>query len=309
MKKASKASEKTAPPPVKRVWIVGGTHGNEANGVQLAKHLQRHPELYAHHSFEVNVLLSNVASIAKNSRYVEEDMNRCFYAKDLSDDSLVSLESKRAKEINAIVGPKGDSPAADLIIDLHNTTADTGHALLFSPRDELSAAIAARLMSIDSSVRVCHWNPNATDYPMLPSVGRHGMTFEVGAVAWGCVDAALYQQSLGLLLSALEYIDAHNACCKSGKWSNHEIDAFSLVRAVDYPRDESGELAAMIHPKLQGRDFEPIQRGDPVFLSHDGKTAIPWIPKRSADQANASVAEEDEQLCKRPRRTSSSARC
>lgn len=289
------------PPPVRKVFIVGGTHGNESNGVQLAKHLMRHPELYSHFSFETHVLISNPASVAKNSRYVEEDMNRCFMLKDLADGSLTSLEAKRAKELNAILGPKGASPQADLIIDLHNTTASTGHVMLLSPKDELSAAIAAYLQTVDDSVRVCHWNPNATDYPMLPSIGRHGFTFEVGAVPWGVVDAKLYQQSLKLILQSLKYVDAHNACCKvAGQakvkpWLEGEIDAFSLVRAVDYPRDDAGELAGIIHPELQGRDFEPIHRGDPAFLALDGETAIPWVPKRTHEQASVPRGAEEEE--------------
>ena len=83
---------------VKRVFITGGTHGNEACGVVLAKHFIKTPQLFAGFSFEVSVLLTNVASIASNSRYVDEDMNRCFLQKDLSDPTRIStLEARRAK--------------------------------------------------------------------------------------------------------------------------------------------------------------------------------------------------------------------
>ena len=74
-----------------------------------------------------------------------------------------------------------------------------------------------------------------------------------------------------------------------------EIDAFSLVRAVDYPRDDAGELAGIIHPELQGRDFEPIHRGDPAFLALDGETAIPWVPKRTHEQASVPRGAEEEE--------------
>ena len=54
------------------------------------------------------------------------------------------------------------------------------------------------------------------DYPLLPSVARHGMTFEVGPAPWGCVVGALYEQSLKLIGHALDYLHAHNAALESG---------------------------------------------------------------------------------------------
>lgn len=254
----------------------------------------RHPELYSKYSFKTTVLLTNVASIGTNTRYVEEDMNRCFLKKDLADDSKTSLEAKRAKEINAILGPKGSgAPAADLIIDLHNTTAATGACMMMAPGDELSHALAAHLIAVDPRVRVCNWNAGQDDYPMLPSIGRSGFTFEVGPVPWGCVDGALYQQSLRLLKACFEYVEAHNVACRGGAWRDSSVDVHSLVRPVDYPRDASGDLAGMIHPDLQGHDFEkPLRRGDPAFLSHDGETTIAFNPKRAADES----ADDDEPL-------------
>ena len=84
---------------IRSVAIVGGTPGNETNGVALARHLMRHPELAARPTFETTTLLHNTAAIGKNVRYVEEDLNRCYFAKDLADASLTTMEAKRAKEV------------------------------------------------------------------------------------------------------------------------------------------------------------------------------------------------------------------
>ncbi len=158
---------------VRVVAITGGTHGNETTGVALARHLLRHPDLAARPSFETKVVLSNVEAIKKNVRYVEEDMNRCFFKKDLADATLTSLEARRAKEINAALGPKGSSsPVADLIIDLHNTTANTGVALMMPPQDALSHAIGAYLLKQDARVRVVNYTAGKSDYPQLPTIGR-----------------------------------------------------------------------------------------------------------------------------------------
>ena len=263
---------------IKRVFITGGTHCNEACGVVLAKHFMASPELFSGFSFDTTVMLTNVASIGTNTRYVEEDMNRCFFKADLDDPTkTATLEARRAKELNAVFGPKGTSAAADFIIDLHNTTAATGVALMMSPTDELGHAIAAHLIALDPSVKVCNWNATQADWPMLPSVGKHGMTLEVGPVPWGVVDGAVYKQTRRLVLAALDYVEAHNAAlARDGPWSSSTVQVHSFVRSVDYPRDASGELAGVIHPQLQGRDFGRLARGDPAFLALDGQTTIPY---------------------------------
>lgn len=263
--------------PIKVVAIVGGTHGNETNGVALARHLIRHPALAARPSFETKVLLHNLAAIDKNVRYVEEDLNRCYFLKDLADAEKTTLEAKRAKEINASLGPKGSSdPAVDFIIDLHNTTANTGVALMMPPKDDLSHAIGAYLLRHDPSVRVVNFTAGRADYPMLPTVARHGMTFEVGAVPWGCIDGALYDQSLDLLMRTLDYVHAHNLAIEAGvssAWLKATVPVYEAVRTVDYPRYDDGTLSAMVHPSIQGRDFAiSLRKGDPVFLTMGGET-------------------------------------
>ena len=272
--------------PIKVVAIVGGTHGNEANGVALARHLIRHPELASRPSFETRCMLHNLEAIKRNVRYVEEDLNRCYYAKDLMDSSLSTLEAKRAKEMNALLGPKSSAqPAVDLIIDLHNTTASTGVALMMPPKDELSHAIGAHLISHDATVRVVNWAAGKPDYPMLPTVARHGMTFEVGAAPWGVIDGASYVQSLGLIMRALDYVHAHNlaiAAGASGAWKRTTVPVYEALRSVDYPRYEDGTLSAMIHPSLQGHDFSELHKGDPAFLTMSGQT-LGFEP--SADEA------------------------
>ena len=103
-------------------------------GVFLAKHYIRHPELVQRPSFETKTVMTNVASVEANRRYVETDMNRCFLLKDLQDPKLDTLEHKRAREIDAELGPKSSpDPKADIVFDLHNTTANSGFLLLMAP--------------------------------------------------------------------------------------------------------------------------------------------------------------------------------
>ena len=40
---------------------------------------------------------------------------------------------------------------------------------------------------------------------------------------------------------------------------------------IDYPRNEAGEIQAMIHPQLQFQDYEPLHPGDPIFMTFSGE--------------------------------------
>jgi succinylglutamate desuccinylase len=54
-----------------------------------------------------------------------------------------------------------------------------------------------------------------------------------------------------------------------------EITVYRYVGDSDFPRDATGEIAGMIHPNRQDRDFEPLMPGDPLYLAFDG-TVIPY---------------------------------
>ena len=61
------------------------------------------------HDFpDSSVLLANHDGITANARYVDTDMNRCFFLSDLADMSLSTREQRRAKELDALL---------DLLVD------------------------------------------------------------------------------------------------------------------------------------------------------------------------------------------------
>ncbi|CAE7899094.1 unnamed protein product, partial [Symbiodinium microadriaticum] len=236
---------------------VGGTHGNETNGVHLAKHFLRNPSLVKRGSFETEVMLSNTAAIKQNTRYVEEDLNRCYLLADLQNDatSTSSLERNRAREVDALLGPKSsDTPRCDFIVDLHNTTAATGVALLMAPDDEFAHEVGHYLSTLDDSVRVVEWN-DQPDWALCPSVGRSGLTFEVGPCPWGCLEPELFQRSRRLVLALLDYIEKHNSLIAQGSAKKEKV-SMPVYRAIgvsmDYPRAADGDPTAHVRiPKTR----------------------------------------------------------
>eukprot|EP00928_Gymnodinium_smaydae_P047531 TRINITY_DN31726_c0_g1_i1.p1 TRINITY_DN31726_c0_g1~~TRINITY_DN31726_c0_g1_i1.p1 ORF type:complete len:348 (+),score=75.48 TRINITY_DN31726_c0_g1_i1:55-1044(+) len=262
------------------VCIVGGTHGNETNGVYLGRNfakIQGPPGAAHGQDFRLMVIESNPEAVKANKRYIDEDLNRCFTCANLADETRTKLyEHRRAREINAMLGPKtSPTPVCDYVLDLHNTTAATGVALFLHPRDKFSQELAAYLISTDPSVHVALWADR--DVVLLPSVGRSGMTFEVGPVSIGCLDAKLYRQSETLVQKALGYMSAHNAARKrtadGGPTAERRpatLQCVQLIQTVPFPRNSDKELTGMIHPALDGRDFAPLRAADPVFAMFDG---------------------------------------
>jgi succinylglutamate desuccinylase len=254
---------------VRRVVIVGGTHGNELTGVYVVKKFDRFPELLHRDTFECTTLLANPQAIAANRRYIDRDLNRSFTNEDLLDLNLTSYEDRRAKEIASQLRPKDRSPV-DFIIDLHSSTANMGLTILPSSRHPFNLRLAAYLSELHPDVRICCGvNYDSTD-PMLRSLSSLGCTIEVGAVAQGVLSADLFQKTEMLVLAILDYIDTTNQGIPLPIKST--IAVYQTISSVDYPRDSSGELTAIIHPQLQFQDYQPLHPGDPMFVTFTGET-------------------------------------
>lgn len=262
--------------PIRRVVIVGGTHGNELTGIYLVKKFQQDPRLLYRQSFESITLLANPEAIAANRRYIDRDLNRCFGNEDLADSTLTSYEDQRAKAIAAQLGPKSQ-PKADVIIDLHSTTSNMGLTVLPSSKNPLNLGLAAYLSSLNPLVRVCLGVKCNQDASVLRSLSPLGCTLEVGAIAQGVLHADYFQQTEQLIHAILDYFDALNqGKALSGPSS---LSVYQMISSVDYPRDASGELQAIIHPQLQSKDYQPLSNGEPMFLTFTGES----IPYRGED--------------------------
>jgi succinylglutamate desuccinylase len=256
---------------IRRVTVVGGTHGNELTGAYLVRKFEQFPELLHRSSFDCTTLLANPKAVAANRRYIDRDLNRCFGNEDLSNPSLTSYEDRRAKEIALQLGPK-DSPSASVIIDLHSTTSNMGLTILPSSRHPFNCRLAAYLSRLYPTVRVCFGIKCDQDTPMLRSLSPLGCTIEVGAIAQGVLNADYLQQSERLVHAILDYIDAMN----QGKQLPvpARLAVYQALSSVDYPRDSLGALQAVIHPHLQFKDYEPLQPGEPMFLSFTGEPIL-----------------------------------
>ncbi|MDZ8185469.1 MAG: aspartoacylase [Nostoc sp. ChiSLP02] len=255
---------------VKRVAIFGGTHGNELTGVYLVKKFQQYPNLVNRQSLETLVLIGNSKAVAEGKRYIDKDLNRCFSNQNLENPNLLSYEDIRAKEIKQILQPQ-NQPFVEVIIDLHSTTANMGLSLIFSEMHPFLMQLAAYVSSINPLVKVCI-NQKSKEGGFLRSLCELGFVIEVGAVAQNVLNAELFQQTEQLIYNILDYFERYN----EGKipQKNNTLILYEYIGSIDYPRDECGEIKAMIHPQIQFQDYQPLNPGDRIFLTFAGKDIL-----------------------------------
>lgn len=257
--------------PIRRVAIVGGTHGNEFTGAYLIKKFESLPNLVKRPSFETLTLLGNPKAFAAARRYIDEDLNRCFLQRDLQDASLSSHEAMRAKTLNQILGPKGNAQM-DFLLDLHSTTAHMRLTLILVNRHPFNLKLAAHLSAINPLVKVYCWTQPDRENIFLNSLCELGFAIEVGPIAQGILNAAIFQKMEALVHSVLDYLEMLNQGEVLSTENN--LTLYQHLSVIDYPKDTQGELQAMIHPQLQGRDYEPLHPGDPMFLTLAGSPIV-----------------------------------
>lgn len=243
---------------VKNIAVVGGTHGNELHGIYLASDINSYPkgrelkEMYP--SLSVVGVLGNIVATAAigtgaGRRYCEEDLNRCFLLQDLADPSLCSIERLRARELDALLGPKSSTnPITDLILDFHSTTSNTGFLMCCHPQDKFGLQLVAHLQSKYPYISASLWAD--CEMPLLPTIARSGITVEVGPISHSTSNSALYQETRRILHDALSYIELHNQwisqknvpcpekrrlCIQSTK-----MRLFERFATIGFPRNSAG---------------------------------------------------------------------
>jgi len=265
--------------PFRRVVVVGATHGNELTGAWVARRIQELPELAARPSVpRIETVIGNPVAHKKTCRFIDVDLNRQFRSADLADLNLVGYERDRAKVLNAQIGPK-DQPdlAADFIIDLHTTTTSMGISLISEQWSEVGVAAAVWCQQHLSRrtqdgelppVRVLYERIEKDSSPFLTSVGREGLTIEVGPVPQGLLrhDVCSWMEAaVAAVMDFLEVLNTGTAVLpKTAKVFDY------TGKKIPAPEDADGRPTALFHRKFQGRDFCALHKGEPIFMDLHG---------------------------------------
>ncbi|ELK31983.1 Aspartoacylase [Myotis davidii] len=143
-------------------------------------------------------------------------------------------EVRRAQEINHLFGPKDSEDSYDIIFDLHNTTSNMGCTLILEDSRN------------DFLIQMFHY-------------------IKASLAPLPCYIYLLEHPSL-------KYATTRSIAKYPVEFPPCAIEVYKIMEKVDYPRNENGEIAAIIHPNLQDQDWKPLRPEDPVFLTLDGET-------------------------------------
>ncbi|XP_075053059.1 aspartoacylase [Mixophyes fleayi] len=257
---------------IRRVAIFGGTHGNELSGVFLVKHWLNHGGEITRPGVEVRPFITNPKAVEKCARYVDTDLNRVFDSQSLSKENTVKLpyEIAQAREINSIFGPKGSKDAYDVILDLHNTTAQMGVTLIVEDsRDDFTIQMVHYIQKSMAPVScpVLLIEDPGIKYATVRSIAKHPVGIEIGPQPQGVIRADILDKMRKIVKYALDFIQYFN---QGTAFPPCSIEVYKVVEKMHYPRNENGDLCAIIHQNLQDQDWRALNPGDPMFITLDG---------------------------------------
>ncbi|XP_021093817.1 aspartoacylase isoform X3 [Heterocephalus glaber] len=240
--------------PIKKIAIFGGTHGNELTGVFLVKHWLQDGAEIQRTGLEVKPFISNPRAVKKCLRYIDCDLNRVFdlenLGKKMSED--LPYEVRRAQEINHLFGQKNSEDSYDIIFDLHNTTSNMGCTLILE--DSKNDFLIQMFHYIKTSLAPLPCYVYLIEHPSLKyattrSIAKYPVGIEVGPQPQGVLRADILDQMRKMIKHALDFIHQFN---QGKEFPPCAIEAYKIMEKVDFPRNENGEIAAIIHPNLQG---------------------------------------------------------
>jgi aspartoacylase len=269
------AGLRAAHPPVTqapRVLVVAATHGNERCAAWLLERWQARPTTLLNPGLDLALEIGNPAALAGNRRYLDRDLNRCFSLELLADLGTRQAEIVRARELLALHGPQAERPAS-VVVDLHSTTSAMGNALVVYGRRPADLAFAAAIQGRLGLPVYLH-EGDAAQTGFLIERWPCGLVIEVGPVAQGLVEPGICRQTHLALEGALAVIAA-------ALRGNLRLPPRLVVHrhrgSLDLPRRSDGSPLACLDPRRQGRDWQPMRPGDPLFVGLDGQ-AMPYVP-------------------------------
>ena len=260
---------------IKNIVVAGGTHGNELTGIKIYQKWAKNFSAYQEKcpSAKLELLHTNIEASTVCRRYVDRDLNRSFANRLLALKNPTAYEIRRAQELNLRFGPKGENTKTDLIIDVHNTTANMGVCLILSTRDPFTMRASAELVYEFPNAFIYYQPEERGESPYFGTIAKADICLEVGPQPHGTLDAKLFFETEQVVTRYLELAEEWNRGTLQQK-PKKKVDVYTQFKDIDYPRDAFGEITAMVHPNLREADYQEVKPGDPIFMTFDGKDVL-----------------------------------
>ena len=246
---------------LRKILLVGGTHGNEPTGAYLLNKWRTNPAPVCREGFQTELFFANPKAFEMGRRYVDRDLNRCFLHSDLSDSTLKTHEDQRAREVNRLFG-KTSGAAPDLIVDMHTTTADMGVTLICND-DPATLRLAAAVNARMGGVNIYSIRKSDRIDSCLRSLARHGIGIEIGPVPQNVLRhemLILMSRTVGAILDVARDENSGDLAEPPADTPVHchlEDVAFPQGKACPDP---------VIHRELEKKNYIPLKTGAPIFI-------------------------------------------
>ncbi len=249
-----------------QLLVVAGTHGNEINASWLIDNWMKNPNLIRTNGINHVQVIGNPVARNAGLRYIDRDLNRSFCKKLLLNSEVQDLEVIRARELLDLYGPNGSKPCK-IVIDLHSTTASMGTSLVVYGRRPADLALAS-LLQFHLGLPIYLHENDMEQQGFLVESWPCGCVIEIGPVPQGLLRASVVEKNRLALETCFELIAKF---CLGEVHFPTKLVVHKHLGSVDFPRDLEGKPKACIHQDLDGKDWKPIFKGDPMFVALDGK--------------------------------------
>jgi aspartoacylase len=253
--------------PFDTVFVAGGTHGNERTGVTLVQHWLQNPAEVRRQTFTTQLLLANPEAIRKNVRFIDRDLNRSFLFQAMDNEATAAHESSRAREIAATL-QSGQNGKRTFAIDLHTTTAHMGITLITNT-DPVNLAVAADTQKRLNGARIYCFADSHRINSCLRAAADGGIGVEIGPIPQGVVRHDTLEITAAVVQQILNTIEAFN----QGGYvpPDRHLPVYLHDRHMLYPEVPAGTAPLFIHRALEGRDYQPLAPGQPIFQDLNGR--------------------------------------
>ncbi|MFZ2975955.1 MAG: succinylglutamate desuccinylase/aspartoacylase family protein [Candidatus Moraniibacteriota bacterium] len=150
----------------KTVGIFCGVHGNEEAGIEAVKRIIKNIEII---SGKVYFVFANPEAIRKKVRYIEKNLNRCFF----KNNKGKTIEDRRAVELLNILDE------CEILLDIHASNNSQSVPFVICEKDGYDIA-----KKLDFEIISSGWDefePGATDGYMFNN-GKIGICLECGSI-------------------------------------------------------------------------------------------------------------------------------
>lgn len=218
----------------KTITIMCWVHGNETHWISAVNRMIENLEI---DNGIVYFIYANVAAIEKKKRFIEKNMNRCFY----DDKSITSYEEERVLQILPYL------QESDYLLDLHSSNSDESEPFLITEHCELKYIFPVKKIVSGFDVLQPWWSDE-----YMNKIGKKGLCLE----SWSIKDnnIKILKEAILNFLKYTGNID----------WVRKDFGKIKRQKDIQVDTLYKNNIGPFILHK-EFADFEEIKSGDLIW--------------------------------------------